>query len=263
MLPGVYKATKKNGQVYYRGNISHNGKHISLGSYQTEEDCFLAYKEAQKILSDSSITLLSYQNRLKYIDFEKCVSLINFRDNSVYIKNPIYLQKNYFIYYLDQSTLLKFDKDDLFYYSDHKIQVRGGHLFVNDYGIQTNILSRYGIIPYSVKDRDYYFANGDDTDFRYSNVILINKYHGVFKETKKGKEKYLAKIHLNGDIIIGRFDSEGEAAIAYNKAIDYCTRQGYKKNFIQNYVTEFSPKEYADIYTEIKLSKTLRYYFQK
>ena len=66
-------------------------------------------------------------------------------------------------------------------------------MFVSDYGMQYNILSRYGIKPYSVKDRDFKFANGDDTDLRYSNIILVNKYHGVSKEEKKGKVKYVAK----------------------------------------------------------------------
>lgn len=261
MLPGVFEAKKKDGSTYYRGNISYNGKHISLGSFDSEEDCFLAYAEAKKILFDNQITLFSYQNRIKYLSFEKCVTLINFRDNKIYIKNPIYLQKNYFIYYLDQSTLLKFDNDDLFYYSSHKILSRGGHLFVNDFGMQCNLLSRYGIKPYSVKGRDYIFANGDDTDFRYSNIIVINKYHGVIKEIKNGIEKYVAKIHLNGDFIIGKYSTPEKAAVAYNKAIDYCLSKGYEKQFIQNYVIEYTPKEYAEVYTKIKLSRRLMAFF--
>lgn len=262
MLPGVYEATKKDGSKYYRGNISYNGKHISLGSFATEEDCFLAYSEAKKILFDEQITLFSYQNRIKFLSFEKCVTLINLRDNKIYIKNPIYLQKNYFVYYLDQSTVLKFDNDDLFYYSSHKIIARGGHWFVNDFGMQYNILGRYGIKPYSVKGRDYDFANGDDTDFRYSNIVVINKYHGVVKEVKKGKTRYCAKIHLNGDIIIGRYHSEAEAAIAYNKAIDICKSRGMKKQFPQNFITEYTPKEYADVYTDIKISSHVYKFFR-
>ena len=263
MLPGVYKATKKNGDVYYRGNISHNGKHISIGSFKTEEECFLAYSEAKKILTDASITLLSYQNKLKYLPFEKIVTLINFRDNNIYIKNPIYLQNNYFVYYLDQSVILKFDKDDLFYFSSHKIQQRGGHLFVSDYGMQVNLLTRYGIRPYSVQGRDYKFINGDETDFRYSNIVIINRYYGVTQETVKGKTKYIAKIHINGDYIIGRYNEEAIAAIAYNKAVDYCKRQGLDKDFPQNYVIEYSPREYADIYYSLKISRRILYYFRK
>lgn len=35
---------------------------------------------------------------------------------------------------------------------------RGGHLFVADYGMQVNILNRYGIKNYAVKDKDYIFV---------------------------------------------------------------------------------------------------------
>lgn len=262
MKPGVSQATRKNGKTYYRGNITYNGKHISIGSFDTEAECNDAYQEAWNILKNKSITLLSYQNSINCLPFEKCVTLINFRDNKIYIKNPIYLQKNYFVYYLDPSTVLKFDNDDLFYYSCHKIQNRGGHMFVSDYGMQYNILSRYGIKPYSVKDRDYRFANGDDTDFRYSNIIVINKYHGVFKEEKNGKSIYTAKIHLNGDFIVGRYKKESDAAIAYNKAVDLCKSRGMTKSFPTNFVSEYTPREYADVYTEIKISSHLYKFFR-
>ncbi len=262
MLPGVFKATKKNGEIYYRCNFTYKGKHISLGSYDSEDDCYNAYLEAKNIMSSPEITLLSYHNNIKLISFEKCITLINYRDNNIYIKNPIYLEKGYFIYFLDQTTVLKFDNDDLFYYSSHKIQNRGGHMFVSDYGMQYNILARYGIKPYGVKGRDYRFANGDDTDLRYSNIILINKYHGVYEEQKNGKKKYVAKIHLNGDYIIGRYTSEAQAAIAYNKAVDLCKSRGMKKRFPTNFVTEYSPREYADEYTQIKISSHLYKFFK-
>ncbi|QFJ55753.1 hypothetical protein [Pseudobutyrivibrio xylanivorans] len=262
MKPGVYESTRKNGDIYYRGNITYNGKHISIGSFDSEAQCNSAYKEAWEILKDNSITLLSYQNHIYNLPFDKVVTLINFRDNHIYIKNPIYLQKNYFVYYLDASTVLKFDNDDLFYYSSHKIQNRGGHMFVTDYGMQYNILGRYGIKPYSVIGRDYKFANGDCYDFRYSNIIVINKYHGVSKEIKKGKSIYTAKIHLNGDFIVGRYNSEAKAAVAYNKAVDLCKSRGMRKVFPTNFVTEFSPREYADVYTELKISSHLYKFFK-
>ncbi|MCR4694582.1 MAG: hypothetical protein K5773_04575 [Pseudobutyrivibrio sp.] len=262
MLPGVFAATKKNGEIYYRGNINYKGKHISLGSFATEKECGKSYQEAKKIIDNKSITLLNFQSQIKSLSFEKIISLINFRDNGIYIKNPIYLQKNYFLYYLNQNTILKFDNDDLFYYSSHKIQSRGGHLFVNDYGMQYNILGRYNIIPYSVKGKDYKFANGDDTDYRYSNIILINKYHGVSAENKNGKRRYLAKIHLNGDFIIGRYSTEAKAAIAYNKAVDLCKSRGMKKKFPTNFVTDMSPREYANVYTDIKISSHIYKFFR-
>lgn len=262
MKSGVYKTTKKNGEAYYRGNITFQGKHISIGSFATEDECNCAYNEAWQLLKDSSITLLNYQNHTQHLSFDKCITLINFRDNHIYIKNPIYLQKGYFFYYFDPSCVLKFDNDDLFYYSSHKIQNRGGHMFVSDYGMQYNILGRYGIKPYAVKGKDYVFANSDETDLRYSNVIVINKYHGVFKEEKKGKSVYTAKIHLNGDFIVGRYKNEAIAAIAYNKAVDLCRARGMTKSFPTNFITEYTPREYADIYTEIKISSHLYKFFR-
>ncbi|WP_028236038.1 hypothetical protein [Pseudobutyrivibrio sp. MD2005] len=262
MKPGVSVATRKDGRSYYRGSITYSGKHISIGSFNAESDCTKAYDEARLLIKDSTITLDNLLQNIHTLSFEKCITLINFRDNGIYIKNPIYLQKSYFLYYLDKSTILKFDNDDLFYYSSHKIQNRGGHMFVNDYGMQYNILGRYGIKPYSVKGRDYQFANGDDTDFRYSNIVVVNKYHGVYKEEKKGKIIYAAKIHLNGDFIVGRYNNEATAAIAYNKAVDLCRARGMTKSFPINYITEYSPREYADVYTEIKISSHLYKFFR-
>jgi len=262
MKPGVYETTKKDGSKYYRGNITYSGKHISLGSYDREDKCATAYKEAWEIIENKAITTLNLRTRIKVLPFEKCITLINFRDNRIYIKTPIYLYKNYFAYYLDKNIVLKFDNDDLFYYSSHKIQNRGNHLFVSDYGMQYNILGRYGIKPYSVKGKDYLFANGDEYDYRYSNIVIINKYHGVHKEEKKGKTIYTAKIHLNGDFLVGRYADEATAAIAYNKAVDLCHSRGMTKSFPTNFISEYTPREYADIYTEVKISPRLYKFFR-
>jgi hypothetical protein len=156
---------------------------------------------------------------------------------------------------LSPTIELKFDIDDLFYYSSHKIQKRQGHLFVSDYGMQYSILSRYGIIPYAVPGRDYDFANGDSLDFRYSNIIIHNHYHGVQSIPKHGVTRYKACIHINGIYVIGTYTSEEKAAIAYNKAADLAKSAGICKNFPENYITSISPKEYADIYTQLKISK--------
>ena len=57
MLPGVYLAYKKNGDAYYRSNITYKSKHISLGSFSKECDANTAYVEAGKILTDSGLTI--------------------------------------------------------------------------------------------------------------------------------------------------------------------------------------------------------------
>ena len=69
------------------------------------------------------------------------------------LKTPIYLRRNYFSYYFSKNEEYKFDIDDLFFYSQHKILRRGGRLFVNEYGMQTSIFSRYGIPSHGVPGR--------------------------------------------------------------------------------------------------------------
>lgn len=250
---GVYVTTLKDGTPSYRASITFRGKHIALGSFNTEKKAGAVYKEASKILSDESISISSYKERLN-IPFEKFVTLINFRDKGMYISTPIYLEKKYFKYYLDPTSFLKFDIEDLFYYSSHKIMKRGSHLFVADYGSQISVPSRYGIKSYAVEGRDYRFANQDPTDFRYENIIILNRYRGVVQYAEKGFVKYKAVIHLRSNYVVGKYTSESEAAIAYNKAADILKKNGIKKHFEQNYVEDLSPSQYADIYMKLKIS---------
>ena len=250
---GVYLATKKNGELYYRSSISYKNKHISLGSYTTYELANLSYLESKNIVNNKSITFESYPSN-KILPFEKVVILFNFRDNGYYFRNPIYMHKYYFSYFLTSSMELKFDVDDLFYYSNHKIFLRNGYLFVNDYGMQVNILSRYGIKNFAVKGKDYIFKDGDNSNFRYHNIEIINPYYGVSKEIIKGTLKYTAKIHINGNYIIGRFNSLNEAAIAYNKAVDYVVNiKGINKKYTKNYIENVDNASYIHIYNNIKL----------
>lgn len=254
MLQGVYTATKKDGTIYYRSNITYHNKHISLGSFETEFDAHQAYTTAAAILKSHDSIEDSYYHTYA-IAFDKLVSLINFRDNGMYIPNPIYLHKNYFSYYLDISHELKFDIDDLFYYSGHRILKRQGHLYVNDYGMQVTILSRYGIQPHAVCDRDYVFKNGDPTDMRYSNIEILNPYHGVTVVKTAGLDKYKARIHINGNYILGTYNTIEKAAIAYNKAVDLAHSHGIDKNYPENYIENITGKEYANIYTSVILSE--------
>jgi hypothetical protein len=260
LLPGVYQATKKDGTIYYRTSITYKNKHISLGSYNTPEESHNAYLEANTITKDSSITLDFYNHKDHILSFDKWVVLINFRDSGFYFKNPIYLKDRYFLYYLNHKEVLKFDVDDLFYYSNHKIMKRGNHLFVADYGMQVSILSRYGIHSFSVAGVDYHFANGDNTDYRYGNVKIINRYMGVRKELTNGLYQYITKIHIIGDFIVGRYPTEIEAAVAYNKAVNFLKENGISKNFATNYIEELDEIAYASMYNRIRISKNLRAY---
>ena len=265
MLPGVYLNTKKDGTLLYRSSITHAGKHISLGSFPDEQTAHRAYLEASSLFSTlqpSRVLLEHFQQENQILPFEKWVVLLNYRDNHIYIKTPIYLERRFFTYYYSQTLRYKFDVDDLFYYSNHKIMKRGNHLFVADYGMQVNILSRYGIKNYAVPGRDFRFVNGDDTDFRYRNIEIINRYHGVSKQTIKGREVYVTKIHLNGNIIVGRYPTENEAAAAYNRAVLLLHEQGIDKNFPTNYIEGISDIEYAGLLMKVRISSKIRRYHE-
>ncbi len=258
MMTGVYEAKKKDGTTYYRSSITFSGKHISLGSFATEENAHESYLLADRILHDSSLSLISYSDKIDSpLTFDKWVVLVNFRDNKLYIKTPIYLYQKYFYYYFGPEDYLIFDSDDLFYYSTRTINRRGGHLFVAEYGMQVNILSRYGIRNYAVAGRDYQFANGNKRDYRYENIIIINRFHGVYKKRKDGKTIYEVRIHWNGDFIVGRYDNEIEAAIAYNKAASTLITKGYIKDYPVNYIEELNSSQYRSQYRQIRISPRL------
>lgn len=250
---GVYLARKKDNSIYYRASITFRRKHISLGSFDTEKEANLAYREADRLLHTRALALANYDTD-SALPFEKWVILLNFRDNGLYFSTPIYVRKKFFYYYLSPSYVLKFDIDDLFFYSSHKIMKRDGHLFVADYGMQINILNRHGIRNYGIAGKDYRFLNGDETDFRSENLLIINRYQGVTRITHKGKTKYKAKINLPGYYVIGTYSTEDEAAIAYNKAIDILHKNGVVRNYTPNYLEGLSPAVYADIYAHLKIS---------
>lgn len=259
-LPGVYEMHQKNGTLRYRSSITYHNKHISLGSYDASEAAHAAYLEAQQLLSDTELALSAYCAGTCALPFEKWVVLLNFRDNGLYFSNPIYLRQKYFEYYLSPNTVLRFDRDDLFYYSSHKLMRRGRHFFVADYGMQVNIANRYGIKNYAVENRDYRFINGNPLDFRYENIEILNPYHGVRIRNTPSGTRYAAVIHLNGNYTIGVYDRDIEAAIAYNKAIDILQKNGVNRSFSPNYLENLSPSAYADIYSGLKISSKIRNY---
>lgn len=256
---GVFPARKKNGEVYYRASLTYRSKHISLGSYSNAEDAHRAYLEGNLLLSDHHMTLLQYLPA-SLLSFEKWVCLLNFRDNHIYFSNPIYMGQKLFYYYLSPTHVLKFDLDDLFYFSSHKIMCRGNHYFVADYGMQTNIVNRYDIKNYAVPGVDFRFRNGDATDFRRENLEILNIYHGVRLTHKKGQHFYTSRIHIRGNYLIGRYDTELQAAIAYNKAIDILKKNGVSKKYVPNYIENISPSQYAEIYSAIEISPKITAY---
>lgn len=258
-LTGVTPARKKDHTVYYRASITFRGKHISLGSFATAQQAHMAYKEASVVLFSNEVS--SEKNLSSSpLSFEKRICLINYRDNGIYFANPIYIRPKMFYYFLSPDETLKFDVDDLFYYSSHKIMKRGGHLFVSDYGTQVSITGRYGIRRYAIEGRDYRFKNGDPLDFRYSNIEILNRYHGVRRQENNNNLSFRALIHIKGNYLIGTYQTEVEAAVAYNKAVDLLHQKGVQKNYAVNFIDGISPTEYAKIYKQVKISKRIMDY---
>ncbi len=259
-LAGVCQAKKKDGSTYYRASVTYRGKHISLGSYPGAGEANRAYLAACTLLSEPPRCFSTENYALcgNALPFDKWIVLTNFRDNGIYCHTPIYLSHRFFIYYLDASTPLKFDADDLFFYMEHKILRRGGHLFVADYGMQISLLSRYGIRAHAVPGRDFRFINGDPLDYRYSNIEVVNRYCGVTRRLHHGRSIFTARIHIRGDYVIGRYPTEQEAAVAYNKAADCLKRKGFPRNYTRNYIEDLSERDYAKLYAAVHISKKIR-----
>ena len=256
-LAGTFRAEKKDGTVYYRASITHSSKHISLGSFDSEIKANAAYEAAFAILSSPK----KYQPE-DYteetgggLDFKKWIVLINFKNNGIYIKTPIYMYSNFFNYYLSRNDVLIFDADDLFYFSRHSIMRRGNHLFVAEYGMQVNIASRYGIRNFARPGVDFRFVNGDDHDFRYANIDVMNPYQGVTIERKQGNVVYVTRIHVNGNYLVGRYDTLEQAAVAYNKAADVLEQIGYPRHFEKNFIDKYSRDEYLKLYEKTEISE--------
>lgn len=258
-LPGVTKAEKKDGTVYYRSSITIQGKHISLGSFPTENMAGQAYTEAVQIIRKGQYQLADYSHEFT-LDFTKFVILLNYRDSGIYFKTPIYLQRGFFYYYLSPERYLIFDREDLFFYANHKIQIRGGYYFICDYGSQYSILSRYGIKSYAKKGIDYIFMNQNEYDFRYENIKVINEYMGVTQIEQNGNTLYECVIHIRGNTLIGRYSDRNIAAIAYNKAVDALSANGIHKKYIKNYISSYTSEEYHTAYKTVKISEKIKQY---
>ena len=53
---------------------------------------------------------------------------------------------------------------------------------------------------------------------------------------------------------MGKYNTENEAAIAYNKAADVLKKNGIDRNYMLNYIEDLTASEYAEIYTKIRIS---------
>ena len=76
----------------------------------------------------------------------------------------------------------------------------------------------------------------------------------------QGRYVYVARIHIIGDIIIGRYKTDFEAAIAYNKATDLLKSKGSTKNYPVNYIDNMDAIQYSITYAKVRISPAIRDY---
>lgn len=238
--------------IRYRVYYLHQSKKIYIGLYNDLEKATHAYDLASRLLNNP-IPLEACDDQI--IDFKKCVSLINFRENGIYFNNPIYVYPTYFDYYFSVDCKYTFDLKDLFFLTHNKLCQRGNYLYVTLHSRQENLLRRFGILNHASEGKDYIFKNGNPSDFRRENLHLLNHYIGVSFGKKHGKPTYTSKILFNNYITIGHYDSELEAAIAYNKAVDLLASKCTDSKFIKNDIPYLTRSEYQSLYERIVLSK--------
>lgn len=244
-----------NGKTHYKIYFVYESNKIYLGTYPSMET-------AEKALVEAEALMKHPQGPPQFelaptLNYKKIVSLCNLRDYKKYMKNPIYLYATYFHYYLSKNCILVFDSKDLLYFSTYKIYKRGNYLYTQDSISQQNILARFGIPNHSVINKDYFFKNNNPYDFRSENLIVVNSYKGVTKKIKDNSTIYVAYIYIKTNLIIGHYESEIEAAIAYNKAIDLLRQQGLFRDYTYNVIPYITETEYRAIYDRLTLSPRL------
>ena len=76
MLQGVYIAYRKDKTPYYRASIHYNGKHVSIGSFDTEEEAHNAYKEASSLYKSNAVTIDNYASKDFILADDKVVTIL-------------------------------------------------------------------------------------------------------------------------------------------------------------------------------------------
>ncbi|MGL4738283.1 MAG: hypothetical protein ACRCW2_12610 [Cellulosilyticaceae bacterium] len=253
-MPYIYPITKHN-RTQYTVYYLYKSKKIYIGIFVSELQAQKAYDYCHHIL-DHTLTLEDFIPGI--IDFKKWISLINLRDHGVWINQPIYLYETFFKYFLEEKIVLTFDLKDLFFFSTSKISKRGNYLFTTNRHSQSSILTRFGLPPKSTYGKDYEFANGDRYDFRRTNLIIHTHYQGVSCKRSTNKCLYTTRIYHHKPIVVGHYESEVTAAIAYNKAIDTLMTMGVSREYTPNTIPYLTHSEYQAIYEGIRLTPRLK-----
>ena len=76
---------------------------------------------------------------------------------------------------------------------------------------------------------------------------------GVHQESRR--KNFVARINMGSGktIVVGHYDTEEEAAIAYNKAVDVLKAAGSDRAYEKNYLDDVSPAKYIVLYNNIRI----------
>lgn len=250
LMSYIYPESDSRG-TRYKVYFLYQSKKIYLGLFPTFAAAESCLKEALDVTENNQDV---YHYTYTYLDYKKFISLCNFRDHNVYIKNPIYINAGCFKYFLSEKMILMFDMKDLLFFSANKIYKRGNYIYTQDSITQQSILSRFGIPAHSILGIDYQFKNKNCCDFRRENLEIINHYKGVSYEKKNGRWVYAATIFINQNIVIGHYETQTEAAAAYNKAVDLLEKTDLAKDYIKNEFPFLTLAEYRQLYDKLTVS---------
>ncbi len=247
----IYKKQSQHG-LKYRVYYTYASKKIYIGLYETLmlAEQVLAYVTH---LMHTPFTVDAFDCTL--LSFPKFIELLNFKDHNIYFSAPIYLTQDAFKYYITPDTVLTFDMKDLFFFSNYRIHQRGNYFFINIGPQQENILHRFGILNYATYGIDYTTLNGDPLDLRRSNLQLLSHYRGVQYAPKHSKPCYVARVRHKQSIVVGHYEREVEAAVAYNKAMDYLVSVTPHLTYEPNEFPFLTRSEYQVLYDKVTISK--------
>ena len=102
-------------------------------------------------------------------------------------------------------------------------------------------------------------AKREYLEYKNSAEVQVKNQQGVRLLEEEKPEAALA-LFEEGLALLQKTDSNVaaadslEAAIAYNKAVDLAKSAGIYKNFSENYIDSIPAKEYAEIYTKVRIS---------